>query len=142
MNHHATDAKPADDRSWARVLLHPALFRAGSRTLEKSEMSAEQASLVRSRRGHGNGWLLNGEELFNGCILELRLGAPAIWMQVRIEGLPASPTACFHLSNGKAICVPLEGGSVLRWPAGGVDRLLFSRALGDPPLRAKPGGGS
>jgi len=128
------DSPQADNT--ARVLLHPALFRPslnGSRASGRSKRTnAEGAPLVHRHLAHGDVWFLDGEELFNGCIAEIQLAAPAVWLQTRIEGLPELPLACFHLADGTTIRIALAAGSRARWPVGGVDRSLCSQVLEQP----------
>lgn len=72
----------------------------------------------------GASWMVDGEELFNGCFLELRLTAPRLWLAVWIEGLPDAPCAHFVVADGREGMIALAEGDAVRWPRKGVDGAL------------------
>lgn len=141
MNHDDTDRCERGEQTNGRVLLHPSLFRSDlthdgmERGRGPLRTNPAGEALRRSRRRDAVLWFLGNEELFNGCIAEIRLAAPAVWLQTRIEGLPEAPSACFHLADGTTVRVALTESSTARWPVGGVDRSLCSLVL-DPPGEA------
>ncbi len=146
MDHDETERCEHENGNVGRVLVHPSLFRsvpahAGEEPGDESLwMSPAGEALRRGHRQDAVVWYLGDEELFNGCITEIRLAAPAMWLQTRIEGLPEAPDACFHLADGSIVRVPLGEGATVRWPRGGVDRSLCSQVLDLPArsLQAEP----
>lgn len=124
MDHDETERCEHENGNVGRVLVHPSLFRsvpahAGEEPGDESLwMSPAGEALRRGHRQDAVVWYLGDEELFNGCITEIRLAAPAMWLQTRIEGLPEAPDACFHLADGSIVRVPLGEGATVRWRAG------------------------
>lgn len=120
---HSPD-QPAAEPS---VVFHPS---SSSVDVEAEAARADGDDRQRLRQ-HGRGWHLDGDELFNGCFIELRLTAPALWLPVAIRGLPDAAAASFAIAGGRAIELRLSDGMEARWPRGGIDQALVEHALDD-----------
>lgn len=121
-----------DDRSrsempprTAKVILHPSWTSVDpwAEAVREEARSSSIHKLVR----YSEDWLLDGDELFNGCFLELRLAAPALWLPVWIEGLPAAPVACFAADKRRVVRIEVDEETRARWPAEGIDIALVDR---------------
>ncbi len=104
----------------SRVVSHPSSPEPTAATSAPPAEPTRPQTLTR----RGDSWIVDGEELFNGCFLEVRLAAPRRWLQVWVEGLPASPSARIAIDSHREVAIPLADGDAVQWPRNGIDGSL------------------